>query len=32
MPSWQGQLAGDEDGTAAVAILDDFHQIAPLTG
>ena len=32
MPSWHGELAGDQDGAAAVAILDDFHEIAALTG
>jgi hypothetical protein len=25
-------LASDEEGTAATAILDDFHEIAPLAG
>ena len=32
MPARYGELAGDEDGAAAVAILDDFHEIAPLAG
>ena len=32
MPGWHGELAGDQDGAAAVAILDDFHEIAALAG
>ena len=32
MPGCYGELAGDEDGAAAMAILDDFHEIAPLAG
>ena len=32
MPGGHGELAGDQDGAAAVAILDDLHEIAPLAG
>ena len=32
MPGCHGELAGDEDGAAAMAILDDLHEIAPLAG
>ena len=32
MPGWHGELAGDQDGAAAVAILDDFHGVAALAG
>src|SRR5262249_55141899 len=32
MPARYGELAGDQDGAAAVAILDDLHEIAPLAG
>ena len=32
MPARDGELAGDEDGAAAVAILDDLHEIASLAG
>jgi hypothetical protein len=32
MSGCHGELAGDEDGAAAVAILDDLHEIAPLAG
>ena len=32
MPGCHGELAGDQDGAAAVAILDDLHEIAPLAG
>ena len=32
MPGRQGELAGDQDGAAAVAILDDFDEIAALAG
>ena len=27
-----GKLAGDQHGAAAMAILDDLHEIAPLAG
>jgi hypothetical protein len=29
MPGWHRELAGDQDGAAAMAIFDDFHEIAP---
>ena len=32
VPGSHGELAGDQDGAAAVTILDNFHQIAPLAG
>ena len=32
VPFITGKLAGDERGAVAVAVLDDFHQIAPLVG
>ena len=31
VPSRHGELAGDEDGAAAVTVLDDLHEIAPLS-
>ena len=30
VPSLDGQLAGDDDRSGAVAVLDDFHEIAAL--
>ena len=32
VPLVEGELAGDERRAAAIAVLDDFHQIAPLVG
>jgi hypothetical protein len=32
MPGGDRKLAGDQRGATTVAILDDFHEIAPLTG
>ena len=32
MPVFQRQLAGDQDGSDVVAILDDFEEIASLIG
>src|SRR5258707_13252365 len=32
VPLVAGKLAGDKRGAVAVAVLDDFHQIAPLVG
>ena len=32
MPSGGRELAGDQDGATAIAILDDLHEIAPLAG
>ena len=32
VPGGDGQLAGDQDRALAVAVLDDFHQVAALTG
>lgn len=32
MPSCHGELAGDQEGATAMAILDDLHEIAPLAG
>ena len=32
VPSGHGELAGDQRGGAAMAILDDLHEIAPLAG
>ncbi|KRR16166.1 hypothetical protein CQ13_37150 [Bradyrhizobium retamae] len=32
VPSCHRELAGDEDGAAAMTVLDDLHEIAPLTG
>src|SRR5208337_2773806 len=32
MPAIQRDLRGDDGRTAAVAVVDDFHQIAPLLG
>ena len=32
MPSLDGQLAGDESGAGAAAVLDDLHQVAALAG
>jgi hypothetical protein len=32
VPFVEGELAGDEGRAIAIAILDDFHQIAPLVG
>ena len=31
VPGGDGQLAGDQDRALAVAVLDDFHQVAALT-
>jgi hypothetical protein len=31
VPCIQGELAGDQRRAAAMALLDDLHQIAPLT-
>ena len=30
-PSCNRELAGDENGTAAMTVLDNLHEIAPLT-
>ena len=32
MPKTHGNLAGDQQGAAAVAILDDFQKVAPVLG
>src|SRR5690348_9716297 len=32
MPGSRRELAGDQDGATAIAILDDLHEIAPLAG
>ena len=32
VPGGKGELAGDEQGAAAMTILDDLHQIAALAG
>jgi hypothetical protein len=32
MPSGKGELAGDQQGAAAMTILDDLHQVAALAG
>jgi hypothetical protein len=29
-PDCHGELAGDQDGATAIAILDDLHEIAPM--